>query len=133
MSVLERTGGWSNWRLSWPRSILCSHLIRLRGEPWLPCIQRHAKKWQQNHSLQNFCTNWIFPIEGSTEADVLSHLQQLFNYIYIPLVMITAHTSVQHGCQMNFSMEWPKKMSQGANTGEFWFHWLKTKRKAFFN
>ena len=36
------------------------------------------KKWQQNHSLQNFCTNWIFAREGSTEADVLSHLQQLF-------------------------------------------------------
>jgi len=30
-------------------AILCPHPIR--GEP---CIQGHAKKWQQNHSLQNF-------------------------------------------------------------------------------
>jgi len=30
-------------------AILCPHLTR--GEP---CIQRRAKKWQQNHSLQNF-------------------------------------------------------------------------------
>jgi len=56
------------------------------------------------------------------------------NYLhYILLVMITAHTSVQHGCQLNFSMEWPKKLSQVASRGEFLFHWLKTKRKAFFN
>ena len=30
-------------------AILCPHPIR--GEP---CIERHAKKWKQNHSLQNF-------------------------------------------------------------------------------
>jgi len=26
-------------------------------------------KWQQNHSLKNFCTNWIFAGESSTKAD----------------------------------------------------------------
>jgi len=45
-------------------AILCPHPIC--GEP---CIQRHIKKWQQNHSLQNFCTNWIFAGEGSTKAE----------------------------------------------------------------
>jgi len=54
------------------------------------------------------------------QLKLMSHLQQLFT-LQILLVMITAHTSVQHGCQMNFSMEWPKKLShsQGANRGEF--------------
>jgi len=34
---------------------------------------------------------------------------------------------------MDFSMEWPKKNFQGANSGEIGFHQLKTKTKAFFN
>ena len=57
-------------------AILCPHPIR--GEP---NIQRHTKKWQQNHSLKNFCTNWIFAGEGSTKADV-----SFAAIIYITLV-----------------------------------------------
>jgi len=47
-----------------------------------PCIQRHAKRWQQNHSLQNFRINWIFVGEGSTKADDASFAA----IIYITLV-----------------------------------------------
>jgi len=48
------------------------------------CIQRHAKnlKWWQNHSLQNFCTNWIVAGEGSIKADDVSFAA----IIYITLV-----------------------------------------------
>jgi len=56
---------------------LCPHPIC--GEP---SIQRRAKKWQQKHSLQNFCTNWIFA-EGSTKADDVSFAAII---IYIRLV-----------------------------------------------
>jgi len=58
-------------------AILCPPPFR--GEP---CIQRHAKRWQQNHSLQNFRTNWIFAGEGSTKADDASFAA----IIYITLV-----------------------------------------------
>ena len=34
---------------------------------------------------------------------------------------------------MDFSMEWPKKIFQRANSGEIVFHQLKTKTRAFFN
>ena len=47
-------------------AILCAHAVR--GEPR---IQRHAKRWQQNHSLRNFCSKWIFA-EGSAKADYVS-------------------------------------------------------------
>jgi len=49
------------------RAILCPQPVRDK-----PCIQRQAKRWQQNHSLQIFCTNWIFVGEGSTKADDVS-------------------------------------------------------------
>jgi len=58
-------------------TVICPHPIC--GEP---SIQRHAKKWQQKHSLQNFCTNWIFA-EGSTKADDVSFAAMI---IYIRLV-----------------------------------------------
>ena len=47
-----------------------------------PCIHRHAKRWQQNHKLQNFCTNWIFAGEGSIKADDVSFA----SIIYITIV-----------------------------------------------
>jgi len=61
----------------------------------IPFVVNHAfnvtpKKWQQNHALQNFCTNWIVAREGSTDADV-----SFAANIYITLVMITAQ-SVTH-------------------------------------
>jgi len=111
-------------------AFLCPHPIR--GEP---CIQCHAKKWQQNHSLQNFCKNWIFDGEGSTEPKLkMSHLQQLFTlHWYRRLRHNNDYSTYQHGRQMDLSMEWPKKLFQEANSGEIWFHQLKTKRKGFFN
>jgi len=45
-------------------------------------VNRHAKKWQQNHSLQNFCKNWKFAGEGSNKADDVSFAA----IIYITLV-----------------------------------------------
>jgi len=90
----------------------------------IPFVVNHAstsaKKWQQNHSLQHFCTNWIFAGEGSIKADDVSFAA----IIYITLVYrrhrrnndySTYH--YQHGRQMNFSMKWPKKLFQGANSG----------------
>jgi len=43
-------------------------------------------------------------LSEKVQLKLMSHLQQLFT-----LVTITAHTSFQHECQMNFSMEWLKK------------------------
>jgi len=59
-------------------AILC--LPPVRGEP---CIQRHAKRWQQNHSLQNFRMNWIFAEEGSMKADDASFCSNYLHYIGI--------------------------------------------------
>jgi len=87
------------------------------------CIQRHAKnlKWRQNHSLQNFCTNLIFAGEGSIKADDVSFAA----IIYITLVYRRLRRNndystyhYQHGRQIKFSMEWPKKLFDGANSGE---------------
>jgi len=89
-------------------AILCPHSIGGK-----PCIQRHAKKWQQNHSLQNFCTNWIFAGEGSTKANDVS-----FVATYRRLKRNNDYSTYQHGRQMEFSMEWPKKLFQGANSSE---------------
>jgi len=58
-------------------AILCPPPVR--GEP---CIQRHAKRWQQNLSLQNFRINWIFAGEGSMKAGDASFAA----IIYITLV-----------------------------------------------
>ena len=52
---------------------VCAHPIH--GESR---IQRHPNRWQQNDSLRNFCSNWIFA-EGSAKADVAAT-------IYITLV-----------------------------------------------
>ena len=95
-------------------AILCPHPIR--GEP---CIQRHAKKWQQNQSLQNFCTNRIFAGEGSTKADV-----SFAAIIYITVRWYRRrrrnndYSTYQHGRQMDFSIQLPKKLFQGASSGE---------------
>ena len=88
-------------------AILCPHPIR--GEP---CIQRHAKKWQRNHSLQNFCTNWIFAGEGSTKADDVSFAAIIYItvYWYRRLRRNNDYSTYQHGRQMDFSIQWPKKL-----------------------
>jgi len=88
-------------------AILCPHPIR--GEP---CIQRHAKKWQQNHSLQNFCTNWNFAGEGSTKADDVSFAAIIYItvYWYRRLRRNNDYSTYQHGRQMDFSIQWPKKL-----------------------
>jgi len=83
-------------------AILCPPPVH--GEP---CIQRHAKRWQQNHSLQNFRINWIFLGEGSMKADDASFAAKLFTlHWYRRLrrkIMIAAHT--KHGRQMDFSRD----------------------------
>jgi len=63
------------------------------------CIQRHAKnlQWRQNHSLQNFCTNSIFPGEGSIKADDVSFAAIIYItlvYRRLGVIMITVHTSM---------------------------------------
>ena len=83
------------------------------------CIQRHPKKWQQNHSLQIFCTNWTFAGEGSIKADDVSFAAIIYiTLVYRRLGRNNDYSTYQHGCQMNFSMEWPKKLFQGAKSGE---------------
>jgi len=95
-------------------AILCPHPSR--GEP---CIQRHAKKWQQNHSLQNFCTNWIFAGEGSPKSDDVSFAAIVcITLVYRQLRRNNDYSTYQHRRQMDFSMDWPKKLFQRANSGE---------------
>jgi len=87
-------------------AILCLHPIR--GEP---CIQRHAKKWQQKYSLQNFCTNWIFAEEGSTKAGVVSFAAIIYiTLVYRRLRRSNDYSTYNNGRQMDFSMEWPNKI-----------------------
>ena len=79
-------------------AILCPHPIC--GES---CIQRHVKKWQQNHSLQNFCTNWIFAGKGSIKADDVSFAAIIYiTLIYRRLRRNNDYSTYQHGRQMNF-------------------------------
>ena len=85
------------------------------------CIQRHAKnlKWRQNHSLQNFCTNGIFAGEGSIKADDVSFAAIIhITLVYRQLRRNNDYSTYQHVRQINFSMELPKKLFQGANSGE---------------
>jgi len=50
---------------------------------------------------------------------VLSDLQQLFTlHWYRSLRRNNDYSTYHHGRQMDFSMEWPKKNSLGANSGE---------------
>ena len=108
-------------------AILCPHPIR--GEP---CIQHHAKKWQQNHSLQKVCTNWIFAGEGSTKADVsFAVIIYITVHWYRRLRRNNHYSPYQHGRQMDFSIQWPKKLFQGASSGEISFHQLKLRERHF--
>jgi len=104
--------------------IACSHHLHMGailhphpicGES---CIQRHAKKWQQNHSLQNFCTNSIFAEEGSTKADDVPFVAIICITLYRRRRHDNDYSTYQHPRQMDFSIEWPKKLFQGANSGE---------------
>jgi len=50
---------------------------------------------------------------------MMSHLQQLFIlHWYRRLGRNNDYSTYQHGRQMDFSMESPKKLFQGANSGE---------------
>jgi len=90
-------------------AILCPHPIC--GEP---CIQRHAKRWQQNHKLQNFCTNWTFAGEGSIKAVDVSFASIIYiTLVYRRLRHDNDYSTYQHQRQMDFSMEWPKNFFQG--------------------
>ena len=85
------------------------------------CIQRHAKnlKWRQNHSLQNFCTNGIFAGESSIKADDVSFAAIIYiTLVYRRLSRNNDYSTYQHVRQINFSMELPKKLFQGADSGE---------------
>jgi len=65
------------------------------------------------------------------QLKLMSHLQQLFTLHSIGNDYSTYQRPTSHRCQMNFSIEWPKKLSQTANGVNFDFIDSKLRERHF--
>ena len=93
------------------------------GPSWHPPSSAPAPRSGNKTIHYKILHKRIFAGEGSTELKLLmSHLQQLFTlHWYRRLRHDNDYSTYQHQCQMDFSMEWPKKNSRGPTVVKFDF------------
>jgi len=89
----------------------------------IPFVVNHAfnvtpRSGNKTIHCKSFAQTGFLP--EKVQLKLMSHLQQLFTlHWYRRMKCDNDNSTYQHGRQMYISMEWPKKLFQGANRGEF--------------